>query len=389
MKRRPWLSGFALLAALLAGTAGVAHGEDEKRPWLVSLSLNYGSWRTGDLDSDGTQALSFAQVSYEGKSWGAAINGVFVSTSYKASHAEDRFDVTTLADTDISTYYSIKRGGLTLRGGVDVGAPTGKSSYSEDELKKVMVDDLSQDLMLINTYGAGLNVAPHLMAVYRFKWGAAGLGARYEFTGEYDPATETAGDEFDPGDRLLLVLNTVARTVGEDYALFSLAYSRYGEDKQSGRGVFRQGDVIIATARYIRKWGGSFTSVAGVTYSTQRKNEVIGDGDTLESERANSNNNSLEAYVSGSYKFSGRLSATGLLGYKEVGANGYHEEDDYYDAGRSKAYIEPGMTWSFSSSVYATLRARYSRVLDKKDAASSEDAAYDVFNVDAGLVYSF
>ena len=383
------MRGLIVSLIVIQLTAGVCAAEDSKNPWLVSLSANYGSWRTGDLDSDGSQAMGFFQMSYDSGSWGAALTGAYVNTSYKASFSDDRFTIDTFTDTDISTYYSYKRKALTVQGGVDIGLPTGEPSYSDEDLSRIIVDDVSQDLMLINTYGAGLDIIPHIVLVYKFGRFTGGLGARYEFTGEYDPTKDTPDDNFDPGDRLLGVLNGVLTVSKKDYLLLTLSYSYYGKDKQGGEEVYRQGDTVSVDGRYIRQWDSALNTVLGVSYLTQAKNEILGDGGSLESERANSNNNSLEVYLNTIYRYSGKLSLTGLVGYKQVGANGYSEDDDYYDAGRSKAYVEPGIAWYFSSRMYATLKARYSSVKDKKDASSAKDASYDVLNVDAGVVYSF
>lgn len=381
-----------ILACIILLSAGPVSAQeaDKARPWLVSLSANYGTWSTSDLDSDGSQALGFLQISYDADSrWGAAVTGAFVNTSYKASHSEERFDISTLTDTDLSTYYSLQAGALTLRGGVDLRIPTGKSDYSEEEYGRIIIDDLSQDLMLLNTYGGGLNVAPHFVAVYKFGRFTGGLGARYEFAGEYDPTSDTDDGKFDPGDRLLLLLNGVAKVSSKDYFLLTVSYSTYSKDSQDGQDVYRQGDTVSAEARYIKQWDDFLSNVVGVVYKTQQKNELISETGSLESELANSNNNSLEVYLNNVYRHSSKLSVTGLVGYKEVGANGYEEGNDYYDAGRNKIYVEPGMSWYFTSNVYSTLRARYSYVKDKQDASSEVDAAYNVFNVDVGLVYSF
>ncbi|VAX18400.1 hypothetical protein MNBD_NITROSPINAE04-1641, partial [hydrothermal vent metagenome] len=111
--------------------------------------------------------------------------------------------------------------------------------------------------------------------------------------------------------------------------------------------------------------------------------------DVLNAELSNSNNNSWEIFANNIYRRSRKLWLMGMLGYKSVSANGYSLGDALYDGGRGKVYIEPGVSWFFSKAMYATGRARYSKIDDRQDAFSAKDAAYNVFNIDLGLVYSF
>ncbi|VAX15616.1 hypothetical protein MNBD_NITROSPINAE03-325, partial [hydrothermal vent metagenome] len=111
--------------------------------------------------------------------------------------------------------------------------------------------------------------------------------------------------------------------------------------------------------------------------------------DVLNAELSNSNNNSWEIFANNIYRRSRKLWLMGMLGYKSVSANGYSLGDALYDGGRSKVYIEPGISWFFSKAMYATGRVRYSKIDDRQDAFSAKDAAYNVFNIDLGLVYSF
>ena len=121
--------------------------------------------------------------------------------------------------------------------------PTGKASYSETELNSIFTDDLSQDLMLVNSYGGGTNLSPHFMAAYKVGSFVLGAGLKYEITGEYDPTTDTADDNFDPGDRLLALINAVWTMTGDRFMMLTLTYGSVGKDKQGGADVYQEGDT--------------------------------------------------------------------------------------------------------------------------------------------------
>lgn len=383
--RLPLFLAFLLVSA----SAWADPGPERKRPWLVSVSANYGSWDTSDLDYDGHQYLGFTQVSYATPAWGAAVTGYYAGASYDMTEEEDRFNLNTVGDTSVSTYYQRKKNALTFRGGVDFNIPTGKASYTEEELQLIFTDDLSEDLMTINTYGTGANVTPHMVLSYNFGRFVAGAGFNYEFSGEYESITGDPESKYNPGDRFTGLLNGAYIVSKKSYLLLTFLYSRSGEDAKNGEKVYREGDLYSLEARYLAQWIDRLNTVISFNVKSQGKNQLLNEDSVLTSETGNTNNNSFELFVNNVYRYGRRVALMGLVGYKAVQANGYSEEDTLYDAGRSKYYIEPGISLYFSERMYLTLRGRYSVVSDKADAASAADATYTVLNADVSLAYSF
>jgi hypothetical protein len=377
----------AALAAILA--ASPSAWSDEGGMGMVSLFANVGKWSSGDTGGDGSQALVYSQVAYDAKAWGVAATGSMVQTSYKSSTLQERLDISTLTDTAIATHYGMKWDEATLRLGLDVNLPTGKHAYSDSEINKAILEDVSQDLLLVNVYGAGLNIAPHVLASYRTGFGAVGAGLKYSFAGEFDPTTERSGDNFDPGDKLMAVMTAMILSRGEDYVLLNASYTRAGIDKQGGRDVFHTGDLYGADARYVAKWDGNSQTALAVSLKWQNKNELLDAFGALRPEMDNSNKNSTEVLLNNSYRYTSEVTVTGVAGYKTVAANGYPANNGLYDAGRNKYYIEPGAAWQFSKEAYLSGKLRYSMVKDKQDAFSAVDATYNVYNLDLGVVYTF
>jgi hypothetical protein len=363
-------------------------GKKEVGGSTISATTNYGSWNGGD--NNGSQSLGYLQAAYDAQDWGVVVTGKGAKTSYKTALSEERLDLTTLTDSSVSTYYAYKTGDLTVRGGVDVSLPTGKHSYTGAELARIITDPVSQDLMMVNTYGTGTNVTPHLLAVYKVgDLLTVGGGVHYEFAGQYDPTTDVSSDILDPGDRIMAMLNGVLTLSDSDFLMLSAIYNHSGVDKQDGKDIFRTGDTYSLEARYIRKWEESFSSIFSVAYRQQDKNAMISAGDVLNSELSNSNNNSWEVYVNNIYRYSDDFSITGIFGYKQVFANKLKEDEVLYDGGRWKAFVEPGVMWFLSHSNYVTLKLRYSYIFDKKDAFEPADTGYNVFNADLGYTFSF
>ena len=384
------MTRLALVAAVLLSMTGPLYaGENERNSWLLTVSSNYGSWTSDKFSADGSQSVGFLQLAYDLETMGASVSTTYANASYKAAGADGRFEINTFADTDISTFYMARLGDLTLRGGVDLRVPTGKSAYTNEQISRIMIDKVSQEIMLLNTYGGGLNVVPHFVAVYSMKRITVGAAGRYEFTGDYDPATETASDQFNPGDRLTALVTGAWAITDGDAVMLTASYLSLGNDKQDGKDVFRQGDTYSGDARYIRKWGEAVNTVLGVTYKNQGINQALTSESYLQSEVSNSNNNSLEVYLNGQYRYSKSLLLRGLAGMKAIGANGYAEADPLYDAGLDKQYAEAGATWYFTDDMYATAQLRYTSIKNKKDSLAEADTVYGVINADLAIVYGF
>jgi len=360
-----------------------------EKPWLMAFYSNLGKFDASKANSDGSQSVEYFQLVYSKRKWGAGLTSSYNSVSYRAGRATDSYDLSGLTDTALTTFYNKRMRKANLRFGLDLGLPTGKNAVSIEKLSRVIVDDVREDLLILNTYGAGFNVAPNFAATYNTGSVTWGLGARYLFAGEYDPTTNFAGDNFDPGDSLSVVVSSLASISKSDSLFLTLIYTTYGKDKQGGRDVFRNGDIYTLEARYVKRFMENLTSTAAFIFKRQNKNERLQEGADLKSETGNSNANVMDFLFENIYRYSRRFSITAVTGYKTVGSNDYGEGDTFQDGGRDKFYIEPGAIWKFSESAYSTFRLRYSRLNDKKDAFAPEDTSYNVLNLDLGVVFSF
>ena len=381
------------LATVMFSTVSFAGQSDEQpapNPFVISLSSNYGSWTADRKKNNGNQLVNFLQMGYDAKTWGLAVTGKAARSSYQTDSGEEDFNVSTLTDTELSDFVTYRSGAWILRTGVDVTLPTGKHGYTNSELNSIMADTASSDLMAVTTYGQGLNFSPHLVVANKISPSMTiGVVLKYSFTGEYYATTEIADDNMSPGDRLTALMNTAFALSPVDYIMATVAYSTAGRDKRQGVDIFRQGDTLTLDLKYVRKWFDEMTSVFSVSYMTQRQNEVIDESLVIQNENQNSNNNSFQIAVNNSWTFSKTVTFTGMAGYKQVYANGYAEDNSQYDGGRWKAFLEPGIIMYFSDNFYGTLKPRYTRLFNKKDALAFGDTSYGVYNLDVVVVCNF
>ncbi len=293
MKRA--LTAATLLLTVAALPCAAAESDGDEPRFLATFDANHSQFDSGDVDSDGSQSIAYVQLGYGSDAWGVNLVGSAARTDYQTLGGVERFSLTSVNDTDLATFYSFDLPGVTLRAGVDLRSPTGTAALTQNQLGSMMADDLATDLLLLNSFGRGWEVTPHLMAVGavtdRF---TAGLGLRFSLKGEYDPTSDADGDTLDPGDQLLGIVNTVYAVTEEDFIIAGVTYSYTGRDKQEGADVFRSGDTLAVDLRYL--W--SVTSIVrltfGAVYQTQGKNERLIEEGVFSAEQANANNNSAE-----------------------------------------------------------------------------------------------
>ncbi|MDH5639456.1 MAG: hypothetical protein OEZ04_13300 [Nitrospinota bacterium] len=386
--RKTIISLAALVVGLASSNASMAQ---EQKLWTMAFTANNGSWSASSLDNQGSQSMAYFQVSRQGGNWGGALTTKFANTSYKTEYGgPDTLDISSMTGTSISTFYNVKRGATTLRAGLDMDLPTGKNSYSDAEVEKLILDRLSEDLMLVTSYGEGTNIIPHALLAHSFgEKLTLGFGAKYEITGKYDITEDTEGDELNPGDRTFIVANAAYSWRKGDFILLTATYASATEDTQKDIPVFKQGVINTVEIRSINKLSNGMTLIISASSSSQEKNSSLGGDNKLVQEILNSNNNITQLYGSGIYPYTRNMSITGMAGYKAAGANGYVDSDPLYDGGRTVLFVEPGVMWTGRKDMRVSFKGRYSMVDDKKDAFSSEDTSYSLINLDLGLIWAF
>lgn len=381
----------AVLAAWAAwGAAAAAAAVDEgEKPVTLAVFSNMGGFKASGASADGTQNIGYFQLIYSPGDWGVGITSSMASTDYLTPIAPERLKRSGLTDTSIVTFYNMRVGDVMTRFGVDLGLPTGKASQTSKELVRNIADDINQDLLLVNSYGAGFNVAGHLAVSFTSGGLTWGFGARYLVAGAYDPMSDVAKDKFDPGDSLLAVASLLYEINPDNRALLSYSRTIQAKDKQDGKDIFRNGDTGALELRLMREWDEGLMTTLSLSTRSQDKNERLYAGNVFKTETGNANANASEVTLEAAWKSSGQLTLTGAAGYKTVQANGYPEKDYLYDGGRTRWFAEPGARWSFSKDFTASVKMRYAEIRDKQDNFSPGGATYKVSAFDLGLIMGF
>lgn len=379
-----------MLTVALFGLSAVARADSpDDGKWQLLLSDNRGGYESSTTPAKrGGQNLLYSSIGYTSRDYGIALYASHGDTGYNSPSATEDFRLSSLMDSTLSSYYMTpKMGAFALRLGLDLNLPTGHPTFTSSQLNAIMVDNVSKELLLMPSFGKGLNIAPNLVLVGDFGRTQAGLGARYELTGEYNPVSDVPNKIYDPGDMLTLFGSLQLPVAEKDALLFDLSAVLSTRDKQGGVEVFKQGTVYNFTARYLNTYEMA-TMVYSLTYGWQDKNQSYAGG-AITTEDRNTNNNRWEVLVSGTRLLSSSYLLNGLVGFKHVYANGYDSTDAMYDGGYQKVYFGGGPSYAASDKLTFLADIKLYQIWNRADSLEPQSAVYRGLNVNVGFLYSW
>jgi len=383
---------FALCALALLSSG--ARAEEQPAPgtkWVLQLNENRSAFTSNSVPAkDGGQNLLYFSLGYMAPNYGVVLMGSHADTAYLYNNpgTKDDFHLYSLMDSTLSSYYLLpETAGFFVRMGMDFNLPTGHSSFSTNELNSILVDNVSKDLLIVPSFGKGLNLAPNVVASKTFGPIMAGLGARYEITGEYNPASDVANKKYDPGDTFTLFGSLQYAISEKEMAMFDLSSVFSSRDQQGGAEVFKQGTAYTLGARYIKTYETTRITY-GLTYGWQDKNQSF-DGGGVTTEDRNTNNDRWELLISGLRMLSQRMMMNGLIGYKNIYANRYDGANALYDAGYQKLYFGGGPVYVISDVMSVTGDVKLFQVVNGRDTLEPHSATYRGWTMDIGFVYTW
>jgi len=396
--------------ALVFGLVLLSHGnvfaKESKNvhTWIVQMNASRSNWANDAPQSTvGNQNSGLLQLSFVSSTpasqYGIMLLGNYVETSfvYNSDNSKNDFSLNRFTDTIISTFYLFAPLPiLQLRLGVDINLPTGKTDFSNDQINSLFIDNIIADLVPVSSFGKGIGFSPNIIGTLALgKSMQIGFGARYEFSGEYDPTSEVANDNYNPGDSLMLLGSfmylspNASRFVLDGQAVFT------SRDRDQTLGdVFKQGDQYKISGRYVIPYK-SLSVTLGVSYSTQGKNQAIGSSGGVVTEDRNTNNNQWETYLFGTYALAKSFSVTWNYGYKKTLPNSVNSTDPLFDGGWTKQTVGGGIIYDLSKLVYMTANISLFRLKNRGDTMQTDtsgnpiNADYDGINTNVGFVYSF
>lgn len=379
-----------LLFSLLLVCNAFAETNDGAK-MVFQLAENRGMWYSDSSPKkEGGQNLIYFSLAYLNPVYGVTLLGSHADTTYiyNGGRVND-FHLGTMLDTTISGFYKFgKVKGLGIRAGLDINLPTGTNGFSNKELGALFLDRVGQDLNRVSSFGKGLDFAPNLVTTKSLNKVTIGLGVRYEMQGEYDPTKDIDGDDYDPGDLLMLIGTGLYRPEEGSIVMVDVASVMSTRDRQGGKDVFKQGAINSLEVRYIKKYE-LFRATYFASYSMQEKNQILSGGGGVTSEDRNSNSNLYQFFVNINYPISNRININGIFGYKMVMANGYSAGNPLHDGGYTKLNLGGGASFVLSDSFFWTADMRFYQISNKADALEPKTTAYNGVNVDIGFVYTF
>ncbi len=382
-----------LIAVCLQGwQAGwsYADGGSSGSKLVIQMNNNYGQWTSGnDPKKEGQQNYSLMTFSFQKPRYGFHLITSYAMTKYAYNGAKNDFDLSTPLDSTFSAYYKFNNvSGFDLRLGLDFNLPTGHASFTTSEINSLFIDNIAQDLNLATSFGKGLNIAPNLVVSRKLGNNVLGLGARMEFTGEYDLTLDTNDGKSDPGDTFQL-FGSLQHLFSEEAMLFlDLSAVLSSRDRQDGADVFKQGNIYTISLRLVDKYTDRFRGTWAMNYGLQDKNQSLGTTG-ITTENRNSNNNSLEFFFNGGFNITGTSTLNAIIAYKKIYSNGYSYGDSLYDGGYIKYLGGLGLTYVFSKKFFIRADLRGAIMENEADVNESTKNTYKVINIGLGFVYTF
>lgn len=342
-----------------------------------TVSLSYVDWTNSDLDIDGSQAVTTLQFLHIANDYGLILNTGYIATSYQYQNDIPKFSSSSPTSTVFANYYDLRFDNFKLRAGLDLRFGTGENSFTPDEYLQIAPNDIFTDLNIESELDQGFNVSPHIAIFFPISSSLyTGFGLKYDIRNKYDPIEDDSVAEYDPGDKLRFTFHNALTITEEKYLTLQFTYDSFGDNKFDGAVDSKIGNIFNIEAQYISSLNDIMTYAVGIHYKNQSKDEITNLENLLQSEDANSNNNSLELYFSSVYDLKDNLALIALVGIKEVYANGYEIGAEFNDEGRTKLYIVPGLRLNVSSNAYLTTKASYAKIDDKQDYLADADSTY-------------
>jgi hypothetical protein len=342
-------------------------------------------WYTDDATPSTTGRLFFVPLalSYQAEEWGISVSGGYAASAFRPGEGPDG-DLDHFIDTTVSARWTpVLLGGRAILG-ADVDLPTGKTKLSPTE--QLATQD--RDLVLISNFGTGLNANLHADWARPIGPVTVGVGAGFQLRREYDPTGDIPDDNVDPGSQLTATAR-IEGLVGTTLNLgLQLTHLRFGTDERGGQQIFEVGSVweVAASIDYRPEpWWGRITA----RWNTTGKHRRLDATGQLAREPHRGSGNAILVSAEAGYVVSEILAVRLMGDVYDVAANDYPADDPFFDAGRTKVALGPGVTWSPLPNVSVDLSVKGFVLWDTKDAIHGRDTRFTGVHADLLVTYRF
>lgn len=367
------------LALLLAVSTAPRAGD-----WTATTG-GHVDWYTDDGSPSSSGRLLFVPMvlGYQAERWGLRVSGGYAASAFRPDDGQDA-DLDHPIDTTVSaTWWPSLLGGQAILG-ADLDLPSGKSRL--DAREQLAVQD--RDLVLISNFGTGFNANLHVDWARTFGRVTAGLGGGYLLKRKFDPTVDISRDDLDPGNQWTASAR-VEGVVGDAWRLgLQLTHMRFGTDERGDQRFFQVGPmwVVAASVDYRPEPWWARLSVQGISTDKHRRLDESGE---LTTEGRRGSGDTILVGVEVGYVVSDALAVRAMADLYHVGENGYAPDSPFFDAGRTKAALGPGITWSPRRNVTLDASVKVFSLWDAKDAVRARDTRFTGVHVDVLVTFRF
>lgn len=323
---------------------------------------------------------------YDAERLSISVETAYSSVTLDAENTSKR-SLAGLTDTLLSTSYTFVKLPVDLVMGLDINLPTGKENLSEAERRTEFGEN--NDLLEVDDFGQGLNMGLSLGVFRVFQRLQLGLTGAYIFNGEFDPTSEIANDDFDPGDQALLIALLDWQATSACQLVTFAAYTHFSPDTVQGDEIFQEG-ASFATGIDVRVDLYPLEFLVSVQDVIQGKNEELL-GASLEPEPSNSNANTVYGLLDVMYVWSPELTLELLADVR------YYAESERkielsgrpYQGRRIRYAVGPGVIYDLNDRFSVNALAKYVNLNQEKGQFFDNDTTYHGLDLDFGLMYIF
>jgi hypothetical protein len=186
---------------------------------------------------------------------------------------------------------------------VDLNLPTGKSRLSDEEEMAEWGEN--KDLFEVDNFGEGFNAGLSIGLMYQFTRFVFAIQGAYVFKETFDPTSDVADDDLNPGDQLLVIGMFDWQASSWLSVEMSVSFSSFGVDEVHGTEDFQQGNQLGISGS-ITMTHEPIEVAMRVQTGIPNKNKELVKG-TLQSESRNSNGKDFSWAAVITYQVSERL----------------------------------------------------------------------------------
>jgi len=363
-------------AALLLGATVLLLPLPAAANSFFSLGEQYSGYKSNQSREKGSQFYTpvAASVGSEGGLFAGLASGYAVSTYRPPEPGAPDVTVSTMLDTKLSLFYTATLGGACVRVGSTFNLPTGMSALSAKQ-RPAEMDREFGDLVDVTNFGEGTNASPGLAVTLPLDAFTLGLGGSFHVKGAYDPTTDVANDDVDPGDEVLGKVS-LRWSGGHTKISAGIKYQYIGADKVGGQMVYKEGNELSANA-YLeytpRPW---FVFLEGAYNNREKGRNASGSGDLPVDEFARYGD---DLYLKATVQY---LATASLVLVVEgngrwAQGNNYPHDSAFYDSGRSSWQAEAGFVYQVFPGIFVSGSVSYQQVREAVDATLVEDTTYN------------